>query len=133
MGVFGFMMRQMGFLEAWINLVVKCVSSITFSFFVNGKTVGLVKPSRGIWQGHPLSPYLFLLVFEGLSACLHKACRDKRLNGISICRGAHVISHLFFTDDSLLFMRASLNEVIALRDVLYLFERVSCSRSTLRS
>ena len=117
-----FIIRQLGFPEAWISLVVKCVSSDTFSFFVTGNTVGVVKPNRGIRQSDPLSPYLFLLVSEGLPAILHKACRDKRLYAISICHRAPTISHLLFADDSLLFMRGSLSEAIALRDVLHLFE-----------
>jgi len=68
-----------------VRLIMLCVETVTFSFFINGKTVGLVKPSRGLRQGDPLSPYLFLIVFKGLFALLHRECMVKALHGIKIC------------------------------------------------
>ena len=87
-----------------------------YSYFVkiNGKPKGHIVPSRGIRQGNPLSPYLFLLYAEGLSALLKKEVENGRLGGVVICYPGPKISHLFFADDNLIFCRASKEECEAL-------------------
>uniref|UniRef100_A0A0A9AWC7 Uncharacterized protein n=1 Tax=Arundo donax TaxID=35708 RepID=A0A0A9AWC7_ARUDO len=60
----------LGFSQHWCTLVMKCVSSISFSVRVNGVFLEPFKPTRGIRQGDPISPYLFLLCAEGLTSML---------------------------------------------------------------
>ena len=115
-------MRKMGFDENWINLVMKCISSVSYSVIINGTTYGNIIPTRGFRQGDPLSPFLFLLCAEGFSAQIHDVAQNNQLHGISICRGAPKITHLFFAYDSLLFCRANGNECSKLKETLSLYE-----------
>ena len=79
-------------------------SFVSFSILVNGEPMGHIVPSRGLRQGDPLSPYLFLLCSEGLNGLIQNAVNDRKIQGFSLCRGGPKISHLFFVDDSLLFV-----------------------------
>ena len=110
-------MRGMEFPNAFVGLVMKCVSSVSFSFFINGRTVGLVCPTRGLLHEDPLSPYLFLLVTEKLSALIQQACNSGLLHGIQICQTALAISHLFFVDIVLYFFRATREEASNLKTI----------------
>jgi len=119
------MMRTMGFEEKWISLIMTCVMSVSYSVLVNGQPCGRITPSRGLRQGDPLSPYLFLIVAEGLSALLSQAEIEKRLTGVPIAAGGICLSHLFFADDSLLFCRANAVEWANLNQVLQHYEHAS--------
>ena len=66
-------MVKMGFPDVWIDRVMCCVSTSFFSIKINGKAYGNIIPSRGLRQGDPLSPYLFLLYAEGFTSLLAKA------------------------------------------------------------
>jgi hypothetical protein len=118
-------MVRMGFERRWINLMMMCVRTTSYSVLLNRKPIGYIKPSRGIREGDPLSPYLFLLCAEGLSALLRKAERDRKISGVSVCRGGPKISHLLFFDDSLLFCCVSSAKCHRLMKVLAMYERAS--------
>ncbi|XP_071938995.1 uncharacterized protein [Coffea arabica] len=118
-------MVKMGFCSTWINWIISCISSVTYSFNINGEHKELITPSRGIRQGDPLSPYLFLLCSEGLSSLLQKAKLGKELTGVKISRGAPVITHLFFADDSLVFCKASKQEAEKLIMILKEYEEAT--------
>jgi len=104
------MMRKMGFHEKWISLIMMCVSTVSYSVLINVEPKGKIIPSRGLRQGDPISPYLFLLCAEGLSAMLKKEEREGYIKGIAASRGAPSISHLLFADDSIVFCRAIVDE-----------------------
>jgi len=88
-----------------------CVEIVDYSVIVNNEMVSLIIPDRGLRQRDPLSPYLFILCAEGLSALIRKVERCEDLHGISICTHAPTISHLLFADDCFLFFKANEKEV----------------------
>ena len=63
-------MLRLGFRESWVNPVMRCVETATFSFILKGESRGYVKPRRGIHQADPISSYLFLFYAKGLSNLL---------------------------------------------------------------
>lgn len=72
-----------------------------------------------------MSPFLFVLCAEGLSALIRDAKNKKLIHGLKIGRRVSPISHLFFADDSLLFIRATEEEVENVLDVLSTYEAAS--------
>ncbi|VVA19333.1 Hypothetical predicted protein, partial [Prunus dulcis] len=119
------MLKRLGFNDKWVELIMDCISTVTYSVQVRGVASGMIVPSRGMRQGDRLSPYMFLICAEGLSALLSNALRIKRISGISVAQGALTISHLFFADDSLLFCNAHLADCAHLLQILSMYERAS--------
>jgi hypothetical protein len=66
-------MGRMGFDARWIKLIMMCVTSAQYAVLVNGSPCGNITPSRGIRQGDPISPYLFLICAEALSSMLYSS------------------------------------------------------------
>ena len=54
-------MLKMGFNASWVALIMSCINSASYSILVNGVPKGDIQPTRGIKQGDPPSPYLFLI------------------------------------------------------------------------
>ena len=104
------MMRKMGFHEKWISLIMMCVTIVSYFVLINGEPKGKIIPTRDLRQGDPISPYLFLLCAEGLSAMLKREERVGHIKGVVVSRGALRISHLLFTDDNIVFCRAIVKE-----------------------
>lgn len=102
-----------------------CVQAVSYSIVVNDDTVGPIVPDRGLRQGNPLSPYLFIICAEGLSALIKKAERRGDLHGIKVSKGAPIVSHLLFADDSFLFFRANDMEATVMKNILSDFELAS--------
>ena len=99
-----------------------CICTVSYSVLINGEAKGNIVPLRGLRQGDPISPSLFLLCVEGLFAMLRKEEEQGNIRGISICRGVPQISHLFFTDDSIVFCRATVDEGRRIVNVLEDYE-----------
>ena len=111
-------MKKLGFHDNWISIVMRCVTSVTYVVRINGQRYGKIHPSRGLKQGDPLSPYLFLICAEGLSALLHKAVQRKKLRGLAALVKGPKVSHLFFADDSLIFGRVTKEEATEVQRLL---------------
>lgn len=87
-------------------MVMNCVTNVSYSFLINGEITIYISPTRGLQQGDPLSPYLFLMCAEGLTGLFVDFEQCGLIHGVSIYRGAPWIAHLLFADDSFLFLRA---------------------------
>lgn len=83
---------------------------VTYVVVVNENPVGNMFPSRGLRQGDPLCPYLFLGCAEALSAMLRKAENNGVITRVPTSKKGPKINHIFFTDDSLLFCKTNLVE-----------------------
>lgn len=100
-------LKRLGFDGKWISWIMACVSSVSYSFLVKGTPKGQVIPSRGLRQGDPLSPYLFILCTEVLSGLCQRAQTRGFLPGIKVARGSPPINHLLFADDTMFFCRSN--------------------------
>jgi hypothetical protein len=121
-------MLKLGFHSKLIDLIMECVSTVSYSILIGGEPVGRMLPGRGLRQGDPLSPYLFLLCAEGLSSLLRKAEAENLISGMAASRHGPIVSHLFFADDSLLFYKASVEACQFLKDVLNVYGQASGQR-----
>ncbi|XP_074324401.1 uncharacterized protein LOC141661315 [Apium graveolens] len=98
---------------------------LSYDVCFNGETVGPICPKRGLRQGDPLSPYLFLFYAEGLSNLLDNTAAEGRIQGCKISIGAPEVTHLFFIDDSFLFFKASKEEAHQIKLILNAYENSS--------
>ncbi|XP_019159676.1 PREDICTED: uncharacterized protein LOC109156278 [Ipomoea nil] len=103
---------KMGFGNRWVDILLETVSSVQYHILHDQRHLGPIIPGRGLRQGDPLSPYLFLFVVEGLTAMIERSMSAGRLHGVSVARGAPSVSHLLFADDSFLFLRANVGESV---------------------
>lgn len=118
-------MQRLGFHTRWVKWIMSCVTSVKFSVLINGTPEGQIIPQRGLRQGDPLSPYLFILCAEVLSHLMIRAMNDRSLLSVKIALGAPAVNHLFFADDSLFFSLANPKAGRKLKQILSMYEAVS--------
>ncbi|XP_023634308.1 uncharacterized protein LOC111829455 [Capsella rubella] len=119
------LLRKFGFSEKWISWVMFCVSSVEYNVLINGQPQGSIIPERGLRQGDPLSPYIFILCTEVLIANIRRAEGAKQISGIKVANKSPPISHLLFADDSLFFCKANKEQGAVILDILKRYELVS--------
>ena len=115
-------MRKIGFADNWVNFIMECIQSVNYSVLIDGEPTGFIRLSRGLRQKDPLSPYLFLLCIEGLTSLIRQAELDGHIFGVATCRRRPKVSHLFFTDDNLLFCKATISNSTKIMEILSLYE-----------
>ncbi|WJX25744.1 hypothetical protein P8452_14757 [Trifolium repens] len=118
-------LTRMGFNNKWVHWMAMCVESLDYSILVNGEKVCPVIPGRGLRQGDPLSPYLFILCAEGLSSLISRAEATGDLTGTAVCRGAPRVTHLLFADDCFLFFKACDMQAQNMKTILSTYEAAS--------
>lgn len=127
-------MRRMGFSERWIAIMSQCISSLSFNIIANSEDICVVHPKRGLRLGDRISPNLFLLVQEALSKAISTVVHKGDILESRIKRRCPSVSHLFLADDSLLFLKATLEECNNLKAILNSYcaasgQRINFSKS----
>ena len=118
-------LAKMGFGHKWIKW---CISSPSFSISINGTPSNFFQSSKGLRQGDPISSYLFVIAMEPLSRLLLKAQEGGFISGFTIGEkggDGEEISHLFFADDTIIFSKASQEQVTPLCWLLMWFKAMS--------
>lgn len=103
----------MNFHWKWRKRIRGCISSASMSVLVNGSTTGEYYLQKGIRQGDPLSPFLFLIADEGLSCLMRKTVELKMFDGLEIEKDKILISHLQFADDTILLGKTSVKNTLS--------------------
>ena len=121
------LLNRMGFGVKWCKWIRTCISTIQFSVLINGSLVDIFGSLRGLRQGDPLSPLLFLIMMEVFSRML------RRVEGAGLIRGFKVegrrgggecVTHLLFADDTILFCDADVEQILHIRLLLLSFQAV---------
>lgn len=115
---------SMGFPAKFLIWIKECISTPMFLVKVNGQLEGFLKEKKGLRQGDPSSPYLFIVCMEVLSQLLHKATTKGKIYVHPKCAKLK-LSHLSFVDDLLLFYNASLSSLQGINYVMTEFQQLS--------
>jgi len=118
------MLHKLGFHSKWIKWVTGCLKSSSISVLVNGSPTEEFKPLRGLRQGDPLFPFLFLVVAEGLAGLVRQASKQNMLTGVKVGRDIEC-SMLQFAYDTLFMCEDSFSNIFSIKTILRCFELVS--------
>lgn len=121
-------LQDVGIPSKLIDVIMQLLNRGTCKLLWNGEETDVIKPSRGLRQGDPLSPYLFVLCLERLGHWLGKRVEDGSLRPVKASRSGPGLSYLFFADDLILFSEAVEEQLLCLKEGLDLFCRASGQR-----
>lgn len=130
------LLEKFGFDRVWVRWIMACVSSVSYSVLLNGGSHGFIKPERGLRQGDPLSPFLFILCVEALVNCLNNSAVAGKLHGTQIGSEGPLIHHLLFADVSLLLCKANTEEATEIISCLkrygdYFGQQINLAKSSI--
>ncbi|KAK4269265.1 hypothetical protein QN277_022449 [Acacia crassicarpa] len=121
-------LEDIGFNEQFRRVVKGCIRSANTAILWNGSKQEVFAPSKGLRQGDPLSPYLFVLGMEKLSHMITDEVNNGRWKALRMGRHGVEISHLLFADDLLLICEADRANMSTVMEVLHRFGEVSGQR-----
>ncbi|XP_026378698.1 uncharacterized protein LOC113273150 [Papaver somniferum] len=119
------MLKKLGFPEKFCKYIEQCISTTEISIIFNGSPTSDHSPTRGLRQGDPLSPYLFIIVMDYLSRLLVNATTNHVIYGVKAARNAPAITHLLFADDILIFTKADRHNATGILNTLNQFGNIS--------
>lgn len=111
-------LKAFGFNQNWIRWVMALVTSTSFSILLNGAPSTTFIPSRGLRQGDPLSPFLFVLMMEGFGRAIKMANVEGRIQGIKLTPDGEANTHQQFVDDTMLQGVPTIKEARAIKEIL---------------
>ncbi|CAN1726075.1 LINE-1 retrotransposable element ORF2 protein [Linum perenne] len=119
------MLAAYGFSGIWRAWIRECVQTVKFSVLFNGQGTPMFSPTRGIRQGDPLSPFLFILMTNALSFLIEKRVEDGSIHGIKIKGGCPILSHCLFADDTVIFGKATEEEASKIINIINEYGMIS--------
>ncbi|GJT57077.1 RNA-directed DNA polymerase, eukaryota, reverse transcriptase zinc-binding domain protein [Tanacetum coccineum] len=117
-------LRRFGFGEKWCMWIQSCLHSSRGSVLVNGSPTKEFQFYKGLKQGDPLSPFLFILVMESLHVSFQRVVEAGLFSGIKLAPSLQ-ISHLFYADDAIFMGQWSQCNIDTITRVLEVFHRAS--------
>eukprot|EP00253_Pinus_taeda_P018385 PITA_18385 len=113
------------FASHWIRWIMALIKSTRFSILVNGTPANQFTPSRGLRQGDPLSPFLFVILMEGLSRLIRQAKEEGKIKGLQPLPSIPATTHQQFVDDTMLHGSPTVKEAQGYKNILKLFSEAS--------
>ncbi|XP_072076815.1 uncharacterized protein [Arachis hypogaea] len=118
-------LQKMGFGLRWRTWVKECMTTVSMLMLINGSPSKPFRIERGLRQGDPLSPFLFILAVDILHRMVGKAVRNGRISPLLVGRDNIELSHLQFADDTILFFPKDTKILVNYKRLLRCFELMS--------
>lgn len=125
-------LRHLGLGDKFRNVIMACISSSRMRVLWNGQPSEEFSPSRGLRQGDPISPYLFVLCMERLGHAIKLELSRRKWKPLKLSPSGPPITHLFFADDLILFGEASLQQMSIIKTCLLRFCEASGHKINLK-
>eukprot|EP00253_Pinus_taeda_P018458 PITA_18458 len=114
-------LKSFGFCDRWVNWVLSMIYTPNFSILLNGAPTTTFSATRGLRQGDPLSPFLFIIAAEGLGRYFKKELRERKIQGLRLWGNQTTVTHQQFVDDIMIYYKAILKEVKRIKKILEIF------------
>eukprot|EP00253_Pinus_taeda_P021717 PITA_21717 len=114
-------LKAFGFCDRWVNWVLSMISTPNFSILLNGVPTTTFNATRGLRQGDPLSPFLFIIAAEGLGKYFKKELRERKIQGLRLWGNQTTVTHQQFVDDIMIYCKETLKEVKRIKKILEIF------------
>ncbi|KAI5348948.1 hypothetical protein L3X38_001835 [Prunus dulcis] len=121
-------LEKMGFATAWVQMVMSCITSVELEVLINGKTSNSFKPSRGLRQGDPIFPYLFIIITDVLSTMINCVARAQNCRVIErilqcYCQASGQLvnfekSNMFFSLNTPMPLRTQLQAILGVNTMM---------------
>ncbi|XP_031131957.1 uncharacterized protein LOC116033348 [Ipomoea triloba] len=127
-------LKEIGFSSMWVKVIMCCIRTARLSVNWNGNRLSQFHPERGLRQGDPMSPAIFVLGLEKLCQIITLRVNSGDWKGVQLAPGCPILSHLCFADDMVLFAEASIDQIAVIQDCLSRFcaasgQRISYEKS----